>query len=714
MNFAQKIDFSFLMEPVALRLLGQPTQKRGNEWRYGARGSLAIDIKKGTWFDHEANRGGGVVELIRRRQYGDPLVWLRSAGLLDPSGNQPKPPPQLDSQPEPPQLDSQPKPKIVETYDYRDETGKLLFQVVRYDPKDFKQRRPDGRGGWIWNLQDTRRVPYLLPELMKAVAAGQTIYIPEGEKDVETFRAFGLAATTNPCGIKKWLAEYSEYLRGADVVVLPDNHAKGREHGEQVVAFLRGVAKCIRVLDIGKHWADCPDKGDISDWRDAGGTAEKLKAIEETLPDVSAPADNPNPGAPSIAPPLPEPTWPTMDSAAYHGLPGDVVRAIEPHTEADQVAILIQFLALAGNTMGRTAYYLVEDDRHHTNLFAVLVGESSKARKGTSLGRVRAIMKEADQGWSDDRLKGGLSSGEGLINEVRDERKEWNKKEGREEVVDVGVKDKRLMVVEPEFASALAVMERAGNTLSSHIRRAWDGDKLSTITKNSPLCATGAHISIVGHITIDELRARLTRTEAANGFANRFQFPLVRRSKELPFGGSLNHSVTLKFGERLREKIASAQTIGRVEMKEAARAQWATVYSKLSAAQPGLLGAVVARGEAQVVRLALIYALLDGSGQIDVPHLEAALAVWEYCESSAAFVFGDLLGDPVADEIARALQRAGPQGMTRTAIRDLFGRNRSGDRISAALALLATRGRARMETRRTSGHPVEAWVAVAR
>ena len=143
-------------------------------------------------------------------------------------------------------------------------------------------------------------------------------------------------------------------------------------------------------------------------------------------------------------------------------------------------------------------------------------------------------------------------------------------------------------------------------------------------------------------------------------------------------------------------------------MTAAAREQWKAVYSKLSAAQPGLLGAVVARGEAQ---LGLIYALLDGSGQIDVPHLQAALAVWEYCETSAAFIFGDLLGDPVADEIARALQSAGSEGMTRTAIRDLFGRNRSGDRIGAALALLATRGRARMETRKTGGHPAEVWVA---
>ncbi len=385
-----------------------------------------------------------------------------------------------------------------------------------------------------------------------------------------------------------------------------------------------------------------------------------------------------------------------MDAAAYQGLAGDVVRAIEPHSESDPVAILIQFLAFAGNAMGRTPYLRIEDNWHHTNLFAVLVGESAKSRKGTSLARARAVLKVADQVWSDDRLKGGLSSGEGLINEVRDQRKEWNKKDGREEIVDPGVADKRLMVVEAEFASTLAVMERAGNTVSEHIRRAWDGDKLSTLTKHSPLCATGAHISIIGHITIDELRARLTHTEAANGFANRFLFPLVRRSKELPFGGSLDDSVTFELGERLRERIANAQTIGRVGMTAEARGQWEAIYSKLSAPQPGLLGAVVARGETQVLRLALIYTLLDGAAEIDVPHLHAALAVWEYCEISAAFVFGNLLGDPVADEIMRALQHAGPEGMTRTAIRDLFGRNRSGDRIGVALALLATRGRARM------------------
>src|SRR5262249_24752974 len=127
--------------------------------------------------------------------------------------------------------------------------------------------------------------------------------------------------------------------------------------------------------------------------------------------------------------PVAEREWPVMDPAAYYGLAGEVVDTIAPHSEADPVARLVQFPTIARHAVGPTADDLVEDDQHHTSLFAVLVGESSKARKGISLGRVRAIMKVADQGWSDDRLKGGLSSGEGLINEVRDERKEWNKKE---------------------------------------------------------------------------------------------------------------------------------------------------------------------------------------------------------------------------------------------------------------------------------------------
>ena len=267
------------------------------------------------------------------------------------------------------------------------------------------------------------------------------------------------------------------------------------------------------------------------------------------------------------------------------------------------------------------------------------------------------------------------------------------------------------MVVEPEFAGALAAAERHGNTLSQLVRRAWDGDKLSTLTRNSPLTATAAHISLIGHITDDELRARLNRTEMANGFANRFLFAMVRRSKELPFGGGLTDCEILHMGEQLRGAVEKGRMIGRVSMTDSAREIWASVYSDLSAGKPGLLGAITARAEAQTVRLALTYALLDDVNAIDEPHITAALALWEYCEQSAKYIFGNTLGDPVADDIERALQQAGATGMTRTGIRDMFGRNKSGERIAAALALLVTRGRARTEPTTTGGRSAETYFA---
>ena len=312
-------------------------------------------------------------------------------------------------------------------------------------------------------------------------------------------------------------------------------------------------------------------------------------------------------------------------------------------------------------------------------------------------------------------MKGGLSSGEGLINEVRDEVKKWDTKKKQFEVIDPGIVDKRLMITEAEFGNALAVMERPGNPLSPTIRQAWDGRTLSAITKNSPLKATGAHISIIGHITEDELRARITRTEMANGFANRFLFVCVRRSKRLPHGGTLADAELATLHQRVTEAVEFAKSVGRVTMTAPACRLWEAVYPVLSADQPGLLGAITARGEAQTIRLGMVYALLDHKDQIDEAHLKGALAVWEYREASAARIFGGALGDPVADEIRQALRQAGGAGMTRTAIRDLFGRNRSSDRIGAALALLMSKGRARTEmTVTTGGRPAETWFAVGK
>jgi hypothetical protein len=420
---------------------------------------------------------------------------------------------------------------------------------------------------------------------------------------------------------------------------------------------------------------------------------------------------------------------PFLDIAAFHGLAGDVVKAIEPNTEAHPVAILLQFLTNFGNAVGRGPHYLVEADRHGTNLFVVLAGDTSKARKGTSAGRVKQIMVEADKPWVDERMKSGLSSGEGLIWNVRDSVMHWNPKEQAYEKVDPGVSDKRLMIVEPEFAGTLAVMQRPGNTLSPQVRQAWDGITLSSLTKNHPVRATDPHISIVGHVTDEDLRANLDSTSMANGYANRFLFARVRRVRDLPHGGSLDERKVLELGERTKAALGRARTAGRVRMTPEAGSHWEKVYHALSEGQPGLLGAVIGRAEAQTVRLALLYALLDETPvnslnslnshpagvSIKIEHLRAALAVWEYCETSARQIFGDLLGNPIADEILRALRQAGASGMTRKQIsEELFQRHRSSEQIQFALDLLTESGKARSVKRSdTGGRPAEVWFATA-
>lgn len=452
-----------------------------------------------------------------------------------------------------------------------------------------------------------------------------------------------------------------------------------------------------------------------ADWNDvyrAHGADAVRRGIEAARAPHHDAGERPGPRPSAAVPPRAESSWPEpLADAAYHGLAGEIVRAIEPETEADPAALLVQTMIAFGALVGRGPHYRVEGDEHHAHLFGLLVGDTAKGRKGTSWGRVREIFSRV-RGWP--RVVDGLSSGEGLKWAVRDaiRRTERDKKTGeRVEIeTDPGVRDKRLLVVEAEFAQVLRQAQRTGNTLSATIRTAWDTGTLETLTKNDPVTATGAHISIIGHITADELRAELTATDAANGFANRFLYVCARRSKLLPFGGrALADADAASLAERIERAAERARKLGAVSMTDAAREIWVEVYPRLSAGHPGLLGAVTARAEAQAVRLALLYALLDEQPAIDAPHLLAAVAMAEYVEASASYIFGDALGDPVADEILRALRAAGAEGLTRTAIRDLLGRHESAERIGAALEVLRRHNLAVAETRATGGRPIEAW-----
>lgn len=409
--------------------------------------------------------------------------------------------------------------------------------------------------------------------------------------------------------------------------------------------------------------------------------------------------------------------WPVLASEALHGLAGEYVRALDPHTEADPVAVLVQFLAFFGNIIGRGSYSVVEADRHCFNLYVVLVGESSKGRKGVSRNQALRPFHAIDGEWAEQRLQDGLSSGEGLIWAVRDPIQRSDKTRGRNEqpkyetvTVDPGVTDKRLVITEAEFASPLRILAREGNTLSAILRRAWDSGGLNSLTKNSPAKATGAHISVIGHVTRQELLRYLTSTEAGNGFGNRILWCCVRRSKLLPEGGRAH---TVDFGPLSRvlgEAVRFAKNAGELKRDPKAAEIWERVYADLSEGKPGLLGSMIARSEAQVLRLSGLYALLDRSKVVRPEHLLAALALWDYCETSALYIFGEALGDPMADEILRALRQT-PAGLTRTEIRDLFGRNRRSDEIGRALSTLLDGGLATFTKEGTMGRSAEVWQA---
>jgi hypothetical protein len=408
--------------------------------------------------------------------------------------------------------------------------------------------------------------------------------------------------------------------------------------------------------------------------------------------------------------------WPDpMGEASYYGLAGRIVRKIEPHSEADPAALLVQLLVAVGNIVGRDAYADADGAKHRCNLYTVIVGNTSKGRKGTSWGQVVRLMQSVSPAWATERTAEGLSSGEGLIWAVRDkiERLEPIKEKGRvvgSQMVEVdpGISDKRLMAVESEFAGALKVCQREGNTLSAVLRRAWDNGDLRTLTKNSPAVATGAHISIVGHITKEELLRTLAETDAQNGFANRFLWVCARRSKCLPEGGAI---AGVDFGvelRELREIFANAEDAGIITRDADSRDLWAFVYPDLSEGKPGLLGAVTSRAEAQVMRLSMIYALLDKSGVVRVPHLRAALAVWDYCLESSKWVFGQRLGDRLADELLSFLRNS-PDGLSRTQISNHFGRNQPASRIAMALEMLRRNGSAHSTTTSTGGRSAEIW-----
>jgi hypothetical protein len=321
----------------------------------------------------------------------------------------------------------------------------------------------------------------------------------------------------------------------------------------------------------------------------------------------------------------------------------------------------------------------------------------------------------AEESWTRGECRGTLSTGEGLAYAVRDPRCEEQplKDKGRAtgetvtECVDTGVEDKRLFLVQAEFGAVLKIMAREGNSLSGVLRDAWDGLTLAPMTKTNRVRATNPHIGIVAHVTQDELLRNLSATESVNGFANRFCWFAVRRSKELPFPSASAESDLSALAREIRKLLAVSRACGELTLSPSARELWAESYHDLSADRPGMAGALLGRAEAQVRRLCGLYTVLDGHSTSDLVHLQAALALWQHAEESTRMIFGDSLGDPDADAMLRAIRMNGER--TDSELSNLFKRHRSAVELERAKGVLMEQGLAHPATIETDGRPRIVW-----
>ena len=410
-------------------------------------------------------------------------------------------------------------------------------------------------------------------------------------------------------------------------------------------------------------------------------------------------------------------SWPApLAEEAYYGLAGEIVQCIEPQTEASPVALLANFLVFSGSWFGRRPEFYLSATRHGTNLFAMIVGATSKSRKGTATDIIMELFSIANPDSTSPQILSGLQSGEGILQAVRDPvSKTFTDKDGntRTEIVDQGAAEKRALFVEDEFAIVLQSMGRHGNVLANVMRSAWNGRDLRQTTKNNPLKATGAHISMIGHITEDDLSEYFKGTDMANGFGNRFLWFCVTRSKLLPKAPRIKYPDEMV--KRLRQSLSKALSINEgqeFERDPAAQEYWENIYPTLSEGTDGIVGKLTDRNEGQAQRLAMIYAVHDQKDVIELPHLEAAIAVVDYCDASVTHIFGGKMNNQDAVKILTFLKANQADGLTRTDINDLFKGKKLKSEIEAALKIVEDRNLAYRKIENPGANETERWFGV--
>lgn len=399
--------------------------------------------------------------------------------------------------------------------------------------------------------------------------------------------------------------------------------------------------------------------------------------------------DNP---APVIELPVPN-DWPIIDEDAFYGLAGEYVNVIAPHTEADRAAMLVQLLTGFGNLIGRSAYFITDAHKQYTNTNIVLIGKSSRGRKGTSWRRAAAPLEGIDSIWRKDCVHTtALSSAEGLLELFKAPLLKGKPKSDTEPPPPPP--DTRCLAVEEEFGQLLLRKERQGNAISSMLRTAFDYGVLENIIRKKER-VEGVHISLIGHITVQELRALSADTDSVNGFYNRIAWFAARRVRIIKRETHPDFKQLTELQKRFAETLLRATHTQAMRRSALADAAWFALYPLLEREAGGsIVDSLAGRASTHVMRFAMIYALLDKSSVILVQHLRAATALWQYSYDSLRHHFGDTMEGWLASELYEILADAGSEGLTQTVIYNKFGRNISSAKIRAALYDLEKIGRA--------------------
>lgn len=623
---------------------------------------------------------------------------------------------------------------------YRDEQGQILGYVARFEQVGkekvvlplcygrFGEQSPQ----WTWKALPEPRPLYGLHKLT-SLPDDSPVLLVEGEKTADAGQEYFsqhvvLTWSGGAAAFEK--IDFSP-IYGRHILIWPDNDEPGFRAAIGIAKILEPHAQ--KKLRIVFPPDSLPEKWDIADPFPPECTLQQLLQqdllVEEFIckaagryPVFAPLASTEQVQADAKEVELEDLTlkeWPKFSMKACPGLLGEFVRLATRDSEADPAAICITALVrfgaeVYGHALNQGPHIFVGETAHPPRLFAVICGNSSKARKGTSRYPVNRLfardycdpedMKTWRPAPSARESGGPLSTGEGLAYQLREEspeeRERWQRLHPHEPIREKD--DKRLVIQDEEFASGLVCTKREGNTLSMGIRCFWDSGDYAPLTKNNPVVVKGAHISIITHITMQELAVALGDVQVVNGFGNRFLWICARRAKLVALPTRMAESEFAPMQRELWRLVSHAQKRGIMTMDAKARELWESVYPELSKEHTGLAGSIINRAEAQTLRLALIYALLDGQGHIDDKHLQAALAMWQYAQDSALYIFGGRSLDPLEEKILTVLQD-GP--ITATELSARFNRHVPRERLQPLLQQLEAQQRISIVKQKGAGRP---------